>query len=186
MTLAYTQRDERVLVVWSDNLDFIIPTCRDFEDKLIKLVWRARPPLSSSASALTAGSLGSLGPQSTTQSTQNLTGAGQQQQPAERAGESAPTPSKGGERKKRSFLFGWRVTGKNDEKAAAGEKDVETWKPEPRPIRLFAPIYGGLGAGLSVFFIGSGLNILIQVSGDVMLFVILSTEESHPMTYRDM
>ena len=49
------KRDERVLVIWSDNLDNIIPICRDFEDKLIKLVWRARAPLPSSASAITAG-----------------------------------------------------------------------------------------------------------------------------------
>ena len=36
------QRDERVLVVWSYNLDNIIPTCRDFEEKSIKLVWNRR------------------------------------------------------------------------------------------------------------------------------------------------
>jgi len=32
-------RDERVLVIWSDNLDAIIPLCRDFDNSLIKLVW---------------------------------------------------------------------------------------------------------------------------------------------------
>ncbi|KAI0681571.1 hypothetical protein BC835DRAFT_1425474 [Cytidiella melzeri] len=40
-------RDKRVLVVWAYNLDNIIPTCRDFEDKLIKLVWAQRAALSS-------------------------------------------------------------------------------------------------------------------------------------------
>jgi hypothetical protein len=34
-----TQRDERVLVAWSDNLETIIPLCRDFEGKLTKLIW---------------------------------------------------------------------------------------------------------------------------------------------------
>ncbi|KAI0684990.1 glycosyl transferase family group 2-domain-containing protein [Cytidiella melzeri] len=36
-------RDERVLIVWSDSIDTIIPTCRDFEERLIKLLWRSRP-----------------------------------------------------------------------------------------------------------------------------------------------
>lgn len=47
-------RDERVLVVWSDELDSIIPTCRDFEDRLIKLLWRSRPPPLSSSSTFGA------------------------------------------------------------------------------------------------------------------------------------
>ncbi|KAJ7594440.1 glycosyl transferase family group 2-domain-containing protein [Mycena floridula] len=48
-------RDERVLVVWSDELDTIIPLCNDFEDRLIKLLWRSRPAaaLASSASSTT-------------------------------------------------------------------------------------------------------------------------------------
>ncbi|KAG2368937.1 glycosyl transferase family group 2-domain-containing protein [Suillus spraguei] len=37
-------RDERVLVVWSDSLDTIIPIARDFEDRLISLLWRTKPP----------------------------------------------------------------------------------------------------------------------------------------------
>lgn len=37
-------RDERVLVVWSDSLDTIIPIARDFEDRLIRLLWRTKPP----------------------------------------------------------------------------------------------------------------------------------------------
>lgn len=39
----YQQRDERVLIVWSDSIDTIIPTCHDFEERLIKLLWRSRP-----------------------------------------------------------------------------------------------------------------------------------------------
>ena len=47
MFLSQFQRDKRVLVVWSDNLDGIIPICRDFEDNLIKLVWSQRHSLTS-------------------------------------------------------------------------------------------------------------------------------------------
>lgn len=35
-------RDERVLVVWEDRVTDIIPSCADFEDRLVKLVWRER------------------------------------------------------------------------------------------------------------------------------------------------
>lgn len=31
------------MIVWSDSIDSIIPTCRDFEERLIKLLWRSRP-----------------------------------------------------------------------------------------------------------------------------------------------
>ena len=32
------QRDERAMVVWTDDVDTIIPLSREFEEKLIKLV----------------------------------------------------------------------------------------------------------------------------------------------------
>jgi hypothetical protein len=36
-------RDERVLIAWSDLLDSIILACRNFKERLIKLLWRSRP-----------------------------------------------------------------------------------------------------------------------------------------------
>lgn len=44
--LPLTQRDERVMIIWSNDIDTIIPTCRDFEERLIKLLWRSRPSAS--------------------------------------------------------------------------------------------------------------------------------------------
>ena len=41
--VSLQKRDEQVLVVWSDNLDTIIPLCRDFDNSLIKLVWSPTP-----------------------------------------------------------------------------------------------------------------------------------------------
>jgi hypothetical protein len=32
-----------VLIIWSDSLETIIPTCNDFEERVIKLLWRSRP-----------------------------------------------------------------------------------------------------------------------------------------------
>ncbi|THH11529.1 hypothetical protein EW145_g574 [Phellinidium pouzarii] len=187
-------RDERVLVIWSDNLDYIIPVCRDFEDKLIKLVWRARPPMSSNASAVTAGSLGTLGPTSSVApSMANLTGAVKEKEDesAIRVAEAAINEEAAAELRaqaKKSFgWFGWRTTkgkkgltapdmgsGGRTEKLGEAEADG----PEARPIRLFAPIYGGLGAGMSIFFIGSGTNILVQefmLDGSTTRFALLAT-----------
>ncbi|OBZ73353.1 hypothetical protein A0H81_07233 [Grifola frondosa] len=113
-------RDEFVLVVWSYNLDNIISTCRDFEEKLIKLVWNRRFTYSSTLNSASA---------STSASDVNLT---EKTKEAE-----APVV-------------------KNVEKTAEG--------PSERPIRLFAPFYNGLGVALSIFFIGSGVSILLQES----------------------
>lgn len=44
------------MVIWSDNLDSIIPTCKDFEDRLIKLLWRSRPAAPPSLLSSTAPS----------------------------------------------------------------------------------------------------------------------------------
>ena len=48
-----------MLVVWAYNLDDIIPHCRDFEDKLIKLVWNRRSAFTSLANSTTASAFGS-------------------------------------------------------------------------------------------------------------------------------
>ncbi|KAH6904288.1 glycosyl transferase family group 2-domain-containing protein [Coprinopsis sp. MPI-PUGE-AT-0042] len=44
-------RDERVMVVWSESIDRIVPLCQDFEERLIKLLWRSRPLMHSAPSA---------------------------------------------------------------------------------------------------------------------------------------
>ena len=36
-------RDERVLVVWTEDPANIVSTVNDFEERLIKLLWRSRP-----------------------------------------------------------------------------------------------------------------------------------------------
>ena len=48
---------------------------------------------------------------------------------------------------KRSW-FGWRSTGEKQVKDR--ELEEGDGAKEERPIRLFAPVYGGLGAGLSI------------------------------------
>ncbi|EJD00575.1 uncharacterized protein FOMMEDRAFT_112123 [Fomitiporia mediterranea MF3/22] len=175
-------RDERVLVIWSDNLDNIIPIVQDFEDKLIKLVWRARLPLSSAASAITSGSLGT---HSTSPSQQNLNEKPKSEADSEeqKRTEAEKRAKAAAEAKKGFSWFGWRTT-KGKHGLTSGDRtemiDVEAGgdTPDPRPIRLFSPVYGGLGAAMSLFFIGSGANILVQewmLDGDATRFALLVT-----------
>ena len=132
------KRDERVLVVWSYNLDSIIPTCRDFEEKLIKLVWTHRSTNVSIASLNLASS--------NTSSDANLTEklkAVAESKEVPTTTEAQPAGRSNAPKKSRFWGLAYWVTDKGDiEKTAEG--------PSPRPIRLLAPAYNGLGVAMSI------------------------------------
>ncbi|KAI0631811.1 glycosyl transferase family group 2-domain-containing protein [Trametes polyzona] len=158
-------RDERVLVVWSYHLDTIIPTCRDFEDKLIKLVWNLRSAGTSISSIVLPSS-------SNVSSDAHLNEKTPDQAAAKEAtASSEDTRPKSNTKKSRRCGLGYWVTDKDDvEKTADG--------PSTRPIRLFAPVYNGLGVAMSLFFIGSGVAILVEESlldGNYTRFALLAT-----------
>jgi len=122
------------MVVWTDDIDAIIPLAHEFEEKLIKFAWKNR--LTRSAPSSTLQSIG------VTSSDVCLN---------EKAGSStleptthdrAPTTSK--------WSFGWNTSRK--EPAAPKDQDAEkgTLENTPRPMRLFAPFYNGLGCALSL------------------------------------
>jgi len=141
-------RDERVLITWTDDLDHIVPLCKEFEDKLIKLVWRSRAPARSSLSASTV-------PQSETSS---ATGS------AINLGEKAP-PMEAVDEKAEEAL------------ADRDLPELEKGKSD-RPQRLFAPVYGGLAAALSMFYCGNGAMILAEevlLDGNYIRLALLVT-----------
>ncbi|KAF7290353.1 Glyco-trans-2-like domain-containing protein [Mycena chlorophos] len=169
-------RDERVLIAWSDNIDDIVPLCADFEEKLVKLVWRAR---TASASIITSGSASvSLAP-STTASDVNLAEkpAAPSSLPsvaeAATAAVAAPPPAQ-----KTKWWWSWKL-GKRS--TTPVHRDIEKQSGsgrEARPIRLFAPLYGGAGAGLSIFFICSGFTTLLaefRLDGSYTRFALMVT-----------
>lgn len=175
------QRDERVLVVWSDDLDHIVPLCSEFEEKLMKLVWRSR--LVTSPSVTTSDSTPVT---STTASNVNLnekaTAARVLVTVTEAAvATAALTPlATAAAPKKKFWGLGWRLSSKKPSSGVTDPEKAST--PPPRAIRLFAPLYGGLGSGLAIckfknvfiiqtcisnhasllVFIASGTNILLQ------------------------
>ncbi|KAH9938819.1 glycosyl transferase family group 2-domain-containing protein [Epithele typhae] len=145
-------RDERVLVVWSYQLDSIIPTCRDFEDKLIKLVWNRR---SANVSMISVGDMEDSSGASDVALNEKPSQATETKEAA--AAAEAATSRAQKPKKTRFWGLAYFVTDKDDiEKTAEG--------PSPRPVKLFAPFYNGLGVALSFFFIATGISVLLQES----------------------
>ncbi|KIY43226.1 hypothetical protein FISHEDRAFT_53946 [Fistulina hepatica ATCC 64428] len=160
-------RDERVLVVWSDDLDTIVAQCNEFDEKLMKLVWRSRPTLSTASTnfSLTssrAASDSELNPRE--RHDQNVD---------EKAQDNLAAKSKPKKARQCKWLS-WKLSS-----TGSAEKDPEKAQGlSPRPIRLFAPVYGGLGAALSTFFILSGVSTLLaewRLDDDYTRFALLVT-----------
>lgn len=183
--LILEQRDERVLIVWSDDLDTILGFCSDFETKLVKLVWRSRT--TGAPSILSNSGSTSVAP-STTASDVNLT-----EKPALAPSSSPLAKDSTPKATSKSKWSWWKLSKKAP---AAPTTDLEKGTTaQSRPTKLFAPFYSGFGAGLSIcmccwfeneafltylpiVFIGSGLSILIQeyrLDSDWRRFFLLVT-----------
>lgn len=139
-------RDERVLVVWSNSLDTIIPVCQDFDASLIKLLWRSRPTGTATSSSLHsqsflgAGSVSGHDSASVSVHSQGLIAAAE----SGRAVETKTIRTWYG--RKRTVQVAPSITG-----------------PEPpRKLALYAPLYNGLAAGLALVFIGNGVRVLVR------------------------
>ncbi|KAF8902849.1 glycosyl transferase family group 2-domain-containing protein [Mucidula mucida] len=131
-------RDERVLVVFTSSLDAIIPTCQDFEDRLIKLLWRSRPGGTMSMSTTS----GSLLPREASFS----------------ASESV-VPSTSGHSQ---MLSSPQVKVKKNWYGKKVGVTVPKREGEKREAKLYAPLYNGLAAGLALVFIGNGVKTLLR------------------------
>ncbi|PPQ75054.1 hypothetical protein CVT26_012056 [Gymnopilus dilepis] len=206
-------RDERVMVIWSESLDRIVPLCQDFEERLIKLLWRSRPQQhASSYHGTSASAAGSVNDHSSAEALgpNGGFGAGSMGMGARTPGSRPPSMFRGGAGSIRKGLYGEQgreydpdepaalglsSTEKGlDEKASSSAEDPtrvhrqrykRTWYgkkvlvpvqeraggiedleafggEERRPIRLYAPLYSGLAAGLALFFIGNGVKTLLM------------------------
>lgn len=180
-----------MMVIWSESLDRIIPLCQEFEERLIKLLWRSRPLLNSSSASSTQGAVGaassaghgneSLSGCPVSGSVEVLTG------PIGKRNSSA-TLMKGlfGEQgrefddlekdeKSKEKVVSGHPNDNHDQKSEDGESnnltrrykrtwygkkvllppsnqedDLEKHRAEKRPIRLYAPLYNGLAAGIAL------------------------------------
>ena len=127
------QRDERVLVVWSDNLDTIIPLCRELKKSLIR----------HTVTSLSAGP--------STSATPALTPAVNQESGIElnemtqREGTSTEPPNV------EPILGGswWGGIISPRVRPAPAPQDVEKGGASLRPVRYLGPFYSGLALALS-------------------------------------
>ncbi|KAG1820067.1 glycosyl transferase family group 2-domain-containing protein [Suillus variegatus] len=169
-------RDERVIVIWADSFDSIIPLCRELEEKLIKLVWRLRheithvsntPP--SNAASVVASDANLVERDAVLTEAIPVTEK-----------ERNNVHSKSSQKTSR-WGWSWRVS---PEKRGAHPEEYDLEKAGSsgnkgsRPIRLYAPFYCGLATALSIFFIGSGVSILLAewlLDNNYNRFILLVT-----------
>ncbi|KAJ7489449.1 glycosyl transferase family group 2-domain-containing protein [Mycena latifolia] len=145
-------RDERVLVVWSESLDAIIPTCQDFEDRLIKLLWRSRP--TGPSSSMPGSFAGSVLSHSSLPTRPSSGGAHDPEKPpSDASSEKLRTKT----RVRRNW-YGKKV----GVTTTTVGPDLEAGLRDRRAAKLYAPVYNGLAAGLSFVFIGSGVKTLLM------------------------
>ncbi|KAH0828624.1 glycosyl transferase family group 2-domain-containing protein [Lanmaoa asiatica] len=135
-------RDERVLVVWSDSLDTIIPIARDFEDRLIRLLWRNRPPLTSSMISSAPPSISGHS---------HLVGTPQVNEKHVESESPSPSPPRF-----RRTWYGRKVP------MSPSECEKADREPSQRTTVLYASVYNGFAAGLAAVFMGNGIKILVQ------------------------
>jgi hypothetical protein len=162
---VYDQRDERVLVVWADGPDTIIPTCNDFEERLIKLLWRARPgfgatpssshPASYADSASGHSLIGITARGSAAPSVQRVPvgrstpGADTTKEDVEKAFAKVSSEPQVVRAVKRRW-YGKRVVVQEKRFPRASDEPEPEYGPEKRPVMLYAPLYNGIAAGLSL------------------------------------
>jgi hypothetical protein len=146
LTHLVPQRDERVIVVWSDSFDGIIPLCRDFEAKLIKLVWRCRRLASApNSSASPASAMVSKANFAVKESvlTESIPVTDKERNNARSKSLS----------KKHGWGWSWRASPEKQGMSTDDpdlEKEGSSATKGPRPIRLYAPFYCGLATALSI------------------------------------
>ncbi|KAG5341078.1 hypothetical protein C0989_011806, partial [Termitomyces sp. Mn162] len=160
-------RDERVLVVWSDVLDRIVPICTDFEDRLIKLLWRASPATPSSNTHTPS----LCQTQSARSSIDALASPPKRTSLASMPTSSPLRPAPPSAKKFKRTWYGRKVPVHQpeelpmDEKGVVEQEDEDSKWNEAKQTRrtmLWAPLYNGLAAALSLIFIGNGIKLLFQ------------------------
>ncbi|KAF8525029.1 glycosyl transferase family group 2-domain-containing protein [Hysterangium stoloniferum] len=179
-------RDERCLVVWEERVSNIIPSCADFEDRLVKLVWRERERIKNHGSLS-----GDRSPASTSAicipSDESATPSGLTPPPAASNSPFARFPTS---ISRSSFTptYGnipppeiaekFIAESVNDiEKSTVSESGAFV-TGRNRPTRIYANIYIGLATALAAIFVGNGISIVIReffLDGNFMRFILLVT-----------
>lgn len=173
-------RDERAVVLWSYNLETILPLCKEFEEKLIKHIWQTR-----SVSHRHAPSIASSGPPTQAVSPDGSQTALNEKNVSEVAVEevkpevdsaqsaSAPPPAAP---VKRSW-WSWKLQPRAPNASPSSDPE-KGGKRRERKLVLIGPIYAGCGAALAAYFMTSGISVLLEefaLDRDPTRFALLVT-----------
>ncbi|KAH6903092.1 glycosyl transferase family group 2-domain-containing protein [Coprinopsis sp. MPI-PUGE-AT-0042] len=169
-------RDERSVVLWSYDLEHIIPLCKDFEEKLIKHIWRTRNIARKQIESTNASVFGPHSRQDSGAELNEKAGDTVEDKEAlelKAKAEQAPPE----QAKKGGFLSWWRLSPQNPN-PSPNETDAEKAKRKERKLIMIGPVYAGLGAGLSAYFCTAGISNLLQewaLDGDYTRFALVAT-----------
>jgi len=152
--IAFFQRNESALVLWSYSLELMIPLCKEIEEKLIKYIWRTRtvarrstPSLISGISAVPSSIIGSGFAPTPTSQPASSTGSQSELNEKEAAGAQVTrSPSQRG-------WWSWRLQPRKQPPGATQSPDPEkgaAGKRQERKLMLFGPLYAGIGAALAL------------------------------------
>ncbi|KAF9004624.1 glycosyl transferase family group 2-domain-containing protein [Cyathus striatus] len=174
-------RDERVLVIWSDSLDRIVPMCNDFEERLIKLLWRSRPGIAGTVTATSTAASVNDGASSENgvlrpQASGSLVGRGLFGEHGREYDDPDTEKEKLGMEGRKAHNVKVRRKWYGKKVEVITEEDPEM-QVNVRKTKLYAPIYNGLAAGLAFVFIGNGISTLLvewSLDGSFIRFALLA------------
>jgi hypothetical protein len=141
-------------VLWSYDLEHIIPLCKDFEEKLIKHIWRTRNIARKQVESTSASMFGAQSRQdSGAELNEKADHAVDDKEALELERQEADAKAKAEQAppqqaKKGGFLSWWRLSPHNPS-PSPNETDAEKAKRKERKLIMIGPVYAGLGAGLS-------------------------------------
>ncbi|PVF91458.1 hypothetical protein CPB86DRAFT_329264 [Serendipita vermifera] len=179
-------RDERVMVCWSDDIDRIIPTCNDLEDKLSLLIWRLHEQFLLPCTSTLTSAGRALSPSRMTTPSGTLGLHSEKVGFANEMGTNGQNGGAGAEKEQSVFEDGHEATNKVNrgwfgwkqikQKGAADTEKAK--KSAKRPTRLMAPAYNAMGAVLALFLIGNELSTLLKeywMDGNAQRFALVAT-----------
>lgn len=149
------QRDENAVVLWSYALEGIIPLCREFEEKLIKHIWRTRAIGRKQTPSL-ASSLNYSQAREEVLPELNEKEAEEQSSKDESKDSLTEKPKRTPSTK--GNWWAWKLKPREQTAGAAVNADPEKGAPgkrEERKLVLIGPMYAGFGAALAActFFV---------------------------------
>ncbi|KAJ7850350.1 glycosyl transferase family group 2-domain-containing protein [Mycena leptocephala] len=170
------------LVLWAPQVETLTSLAAEFEEKLIKFIWRTRasvvPSLASSVgTAAGAGGRTRKGQHGSRfretfeekESTANSNDKNAQGKNAQGKDKDKPTTI---------FGWSWRLQPRAEPASGDDPEKAGTGATKERKLVLLGPLYAGCGAALAGYFVMSGIKVLLQeyaLDGDPKRFALLAT-----------